>query len=146
MRSLSQSLSAGVLLVAAAAAPAYAQVYRWVDDRGVVNYANKSPSNMNGVARIDAYDTRLSIVHGSAPARGEGARVPPTPAVLTSSPPGYVDRATLEAAGRTLADRERCFAERRVDCANPTSATYDYGPAYSSSRSALPPLYGFTAR
>lgn len=142
MRALVLSLS--LLFVAAVAAPAHAQVYRWVDDRGVVNYSSKSPSNVNGVARIDAYDTRLSIVHGAAlPARAEGARMPPTPVALTSSPPGYVDRATLEAAGRTLADRERCFAERRVDCASPTAATYDHGPTYSFTRPALPPLSGY---
>jgi hypothetical protein len=144
MRAL--SLIPSVLFFAAVAAPAHAQVYRWVDDRGVVNYSSKSPSNANGVVQIDAYDTRLSIVHGATrPARADGLRVPPTPAALTSSPPGYVDRATLEAAGRTLVDRERCFAERRVDCANPTGATYDFGPAYST-RSLPPPFSAYRAQ
>jgi hypothetical protein len=31
------------LLTALLAAPAWAQVYRWVDDKGTVNYSNEGP-------------------------------------------------------------------------------------------------------
>jgi hypothetical protein len=48
--------------------------------------------------------------------------------------PSRVDRATVAALGRQLEWRERCFAERRVDCTAPTAATYDITPSYSPFR------------
>lgn len=129
------------LLLCAAALPVQAQVYRWVDDRGVINYGNKPPERAGRVTRLNGDESRLSIVpaaprlaHAAAPS------LPPAPVPLTNAAPSAIDRATVEAAGRAVAERERCFAERRVDCASPTGATYDYGPAYSPAPYRVPPV------
>jgi hypothetical protein len=126
-------------LALAAAESAPAQIYRWVDERGVVNYANRAPSDGRQVARIDARESRVSII----PIVSRGARPAALPPLTGPAPggfPGAVDRLTVSNVQGALAWRERCFAERRVDCANPTAATYDFGTAYApASPSAAPP-------
>jgi hypothetical protein len=126
------------LLLCTAALPVEAQVYRWVDDRGVINYGNKPPERAGRITRLNGEESRLSIVPGAV--RAAAPSLPPDPAAPTSAAPSAIDRATAEAAGRALAERERCFAERRVDCASPTAATYDYGPAYSPDPYRVPPV------
>jgi hypothetical protein len=133
-----RALQLGVLLCALVAAlPASGQIYRWVDDRGVVNYSNKPPADVSAV-RIDRQESRLSIIP-TAP-RGIPTYAP-TPARLLPSPvfPSNVDRATVSALGGALEWRERCFAERRVDCTNPTAATDDFGIAYPPVSLSVPP-------
>jgi hypothetical protein len=117
------------LILFLAAAPASAQVYRWVDEQGTVNYANQPPSDGRQAARIDTRESRVSII----PLREvRASRTPPmavTPA--PASFPGSVDRLTVSNLQNGLEWRERCFAERRVDCTNPTGATYDFGTTYA---------------
>lgn len=57
-----------VVLAAALAAPqaAFAQPYKWVDERGVVNYGDAPPANAKNVRRLDAASAPLSIVPGLA--------------------------------------------------------------------------------
>lgn len=57
-----------VVLAVALAAPqaAFAQPYRWVDERGVVNYGDAPPANAKNVRRLDAASAPLSIVPGLA--------------------------------------------------------------------------------
>jgi hypothetical protein len=78
----------------AAAVPASAQIYRWVDDRGVVNYANKPPAEASQAARIDTQESRVSVIP-TAPhiKRAPNAFVPSAPADFPSS----VDRLTVAA-------------------------------------------------
>lgn len=55
--------------IAAALAAAHgvcAQPYKWVDERGVVNYGDAPPANANGVRQLDAANVPLSIVPGLA--------------------------------------------------------------------------------
>lgn len=55
-----------VLLAAALATPqaAFAQLYKWVDERGVVNYGDAPPAHAKNVRRLDAAGAPLSIVPG----------------------------------------------------------------------------------
>jgi hypothetical protein len=128
-------------LVLAAAVPAHAQIYRWVDDRGVVNYANKPPADGRQAARVDTQESRLSVI----PIRSQAARIngAPPPALVPAAAAGFpsaVDRLTVSNVRGALEWRERCFAERRVDCTNPTAATYDFGTAYSPMSPSTPAL------
>lgn len=61
-------LSFLVMIAVALAAPqaAFAQLYKWVDERGVVNYGDAPPANAKGVRRLDAADAPLSVVPGLA--------------------------------------------------------------------------------
>ena len=106
-------------LTVALPASAQSEIYRWVDARGVVNYANKPP------------------------AQGTQVTAPSTSAMaLTSAPtsfPSGIDRLTGDNLQAALDWRERCFAERRVDCASPTAATYDFRSSYSPISAFAPP-------
>jgi hypothetical protein len=127
-----------VLCAVAAAVPASAQVYRWVDDRGVVNYASKPPADGRPTLRIDQQESRVSII----PTAPRGPLTPaPSAVALPSAPsgfPGLVDQTTVGALSPEL--RTRCIAERRVNCDSPTAATFDVVP--SIAQSAPPALFG----
>jgi hypothetical protein len=123
----------------AIALPASAQIYRWVDDRGVVNYANKPPAQGTRATRIDTQESRVSVIPIAQPRSGVAA------AALAATPapagfPGGTDRVTMDNLQAALDWRERCFAERRVDCTSPTAATYDFGASYSPISAYGPPL------
>lgn len=127
------------LLVAAAsiavAFPVHAQVFRWIDSGGVVNYGSKAPRGATAVVRVDGDASRLSVVHGAARSAVGSENVATTTTTVTpraALPGNTVDRSTVDTSARTLELRERCFAERRVDCTGPTAATYDFAPSYTS--------------
>ena len=126
----------------AATAPAGAQVYRWVDDRGVVNYATKPPADGRAVMRIDLQESRISVIPA---ARSPRPPLPSTAQVPTASPsfPGLVDRTTVGALAANPDWRERCIAERRVDCDSPTAATFDVVPSLAQTG---PPYGSWIAR
>jgi hypothetical protein len=117
-------LVAGALL--AVCAVARADVYKWVDARGVTTYGNKPPPGARGLTRLGPADDRLSIIPLPVP-RGEIA----APLVqFDDVPRGSVDRAAAAPAENAASRREQCFAERRVDCGAPTPATFDAVPSY----------------
>jgi hypothetical protein len=129
-------------LVGALALPAlvHAQIYRWVDDQGVTNYGNKPPPSAAGLTPLTDGESRLSVIPSprSQPAlaareRDLESRIARVERNRDALPSG-VDRATVTALGRELEWRERCFADRRVDCTAPTAATYDTTPSYSPFR------------
>ncbi|GAB4481570.1 MAG: hypothetical protein OHK0044_30150 [Burkholderiaceae bacterium] len=55
-----------LMLAAALAAPqaAFAQPYKWVDERGVVNYGDAPPADARNVRRLDLAGAPLSVVPG----------------------------------------------------------------------------------
>lgn len=118
---------------AIAAVPAAAQVYRWVDERGVVNYTGVSPGAAIPVTRLEAGSASARPLTAPVPVSRPALPLPlpPPPPPAPSVPPGNVDRATLEALGSALAARDRCAADRLLRCA--ASAT---GPAYQVVRGA----------
>lgn len=63
-----RALSMLVVISAAFAAPqaAFAQPYKWVDARGVVNYGDAPPANAKSLRRLDAESAPLSVVPGLA--------------------------------------------------------------------------------
>jgi len=116
---------------------AHGQVYKWVDQTGVVTYGNNPPPNAAGLTRLVDGDSRISVIPGSRPQPARGTPAPDLENRMTRDPqvfPSGVDRATVAALGRELEWRERCFAERRVDCTAPTAATYDTTPSFSPFR------------
>ena len=44
-----------------AAPPAGAQVYKWVDERGVINYSNQLPANPEAANRLGIVEDRVSV-------------------------------------------------------------------------------------
>jgi hypothetical protein len=93
------------LAVAFTALPAAAQIYRWVDERGVINYASTPPAPGVRVTRLGRHDALGRRAPAVPPV--PRPKLPPLPPPAASGPPGDVDRATIEALGRTLAARGR---------------------------------------
>ena len=129
-------------LISALALPqfAHAQIYKWVDEKGVTSYGNKPPPNAAGLTRLTDGESRVSVIPSSGPQPALAARERDLESRIArverdrDALPSGVDRATVAALGRQLEWRERCFAERRVDCTTPTAATYDITPSYSPFR------------
>jgi uncharacterized protein DUF4124 len=136
-------------------APAFAQVYKWVDDKGVVNYSNEAPADRKSTlldpksARVSTYST------GEAPKRA--------PAQLASASESdralhekidrlerkldaerYARQNTGDAQAQTVADARyaQCLRDRRVDCdysgMDPYYYDYGYGPYYPGIVYATP--------
>jgi hypothetical protein len=120
----------------AAAAPASAQVYRWVDDRGVVNYASAPPRDGRPAVRVDLQESRISVIPLAERAQPHPAAALPAAA---RGFPSAVDQATLGGLQRVPDWRARCIAERRVDCDDPSPATFDYTPSLAQT---APPALG----
>lgn len=45
----------------AAALPAHAQIYKWVDERGVTNYSSQPPADPKAVRKLGLVENRLSV-------------------------------------------------------------------------------------
>jgi len=120
-----------ILAVGTVALPAAAQVYRWVDERGVGTYASAPPAGVQAT-RV-ATEPSANRPALTVPAATVWAMPRPLPPVA-STPPGDVDRATLDAVGRALAARARCSAGKEPHCAgvvrrdHAPSAFARYGP------------------
>lgn len=106
-----------------AALPAGAQIYRWVDERGVINYAGVPPGAGIPVTRLEAGDSTVRTFPAPIPvSRPVLPALPPLPPPAPNAPPGNVDRATLEALGLALAARDRCSTDRLLRCTETMAA------------------------
>jgi len=118
------------------ALPAHAQIYKWVDDRGVVNYTSTPPANRKSVA-LDEDQGRVSTIEAVdyskvGPARREQAlqvRIARLEEeVARGRQTAAVDAAAAAEAYRVW--REQCIAQRRVDCDGPYATTF-VDPGYA---------------
>jgi len=144
---LSSGLAAGLLI----GASAFAQVYKWVDNRGVVNYSNEAPANRNSTVlnpksvRVSTYST------GDVPRSDQGTLIPARDPVASEK----IDRlerdleterharSLSEAQAQAAADSwyQQCLRDRRVDCDYAgADAYYDYGPYYGAVAVTRPRL------
>jgi len=95
---------------------AHAQVYKWVDAKGVVNYSSSPPPKGKGVVKLDEDNGRVTTIPAPEMRRGDPAA------------------AAAETHRRWV---EQCRADRRVDCDDPSRGAYvDPGYGY-----AYPPAY-----
>ncbi|HEX4927696.1 MAG TPA: DUF4124 domain-containing protein [Burkholderiales bacterium] len=132
---------------AAAMAPLHAQVYKWVDAKGVTHYSDKPPAGQ--AAKPHVVEERVSII-ASDPAlsaamadmRAQGARR----AELAQAE--WLQRQRLMLAAQSLAEASY-DCPYRVDCDSPFGYRYGYGyfgyayPPIVATRSfPLPPPHG----
>lgn len=124
----SKSLMWGLLLLIAGSA--HGQIYKWVDEHGVVNYSADPPQGRQS-QKVDPNAARVTVVPAAPRSPGSGAG---------GAESGLRERVTrlegdleAERARRTAGQpteeerlaraREQCLAQRRVDCdTNPYGA------------------------
>ena len=122
-----RSLFCLILALLIAAAPAWADIYKWVDEKGVVNYSATPPAKKaevkSPVKTLDTGESRLSLY--------TPARLPEAPRENTSEPlrnrveqlenqlaaeRGRRSYASAEADERKTRAYEECVRARLVDC------------------------------
>ena len=54
-------LLTSVLAAVLAAVPAYAQIYKWVDEHGVTNYSSEPPAGLKGGPKPATVADRISV-------------------------------------------------------------------------------------
>lgn len=123
-----KSLMGGLLLLMASTAQS--QIYKWVDERGVVNYS-ADPPNGRQSQKVDPNAARVTVVPSSPMPTSPGASV--SESGLRERVSRLENDLEAERARRTAGQpteeerlaraREQCLAQRRVDCdTNPYGA------------------------
>jgi Domain of unknown function (DUF4124) len=120
------------LVASALTFPAAAQLYKWTDETGTTNYGNKPPANARNVQKLDESKSRVSTVPGLKPEeiQAEQNRALQQKADSLERDAAAQRRETAGAQSSVASDaqwRERCLADRRVDCDDPSRGTFDYG-------------------
>lgn len=135
----SQAFIGSIIAIAAmmAAAPASAQLYKWVDERGVTNYSNQPPPDPKAVKTLRRVEDRLSVYspdqallqaieddqQNSLKRRNQRAQIESLENQLEAERRAR-EQAAAAAAREPQAAYERCLADGRTDC----DATYGYLP------------------
>jgi hypothetical protein len=116
----------------------HAETYKWVDEKGVVNYSNTPPANAKSV-KLDEDQGRVSTIESYDYSRGgAGTREKALQDRVTrlEQDAAYARRAAamdeVAAAEAYRLWREQCFAQRRVDCDDLYAGGYDPGYLYPS--------------
>jgi hypothetical protein len=116
------------------AAPGHAQVYKWVDEKGVVNYSNEAPADRKAT-QLDPKSSRVSIVgtdetlkRAATPSASDRVLYEKIDRLERKLDADRYARAAAEQQAQAAADSwyQQCLRDRRVDC--------DYGgmdPYYS---------------
>jgi hypothetical protein len=131
-----------ISVLSLAAAQASAQVYKWVDEKGVVNYSNEAPADRKA-AQLDPKASRLSVI-GTDDTQKRSANASET--ALTEKIDRLERKLDAERYARSMADTQtqyqtqaaadswyqQCLRDRRVDCdyAGMDPSYYGYGPYY----------------
>lgn len=125
------------------AAPARADLYKWVDDKGITNYSDKLPSDSKRAKKLAVVEDKLSV-YTPAPylmraveaARSGGsnqeARIRALEQQLEAERRARQYAAAAEAqAGQAArqAAYDQCVANRGIDCDSVNAGYYPYLPA-----------------
>ena len=141
--------SSAVLAILLAAAPAWAQVYKWVDDKGVVNYSSQPPAARNSVlldpnsVSVSTYtpDPTLKKITETTAGVNEKALAERIASLERKLDAERYTRLSLAEAHARASELqyERCLRNRRVDCDYSGIDPYNapYGPSVVVLR---PPL------
>jgi len=119
-----KALISSVILLAAASAPAHAQIYKWLDAAGKTHYSDTAPVSHK---KVDTVADRISVYAPAPALLARAAATPGSDPVLSDR----IDRLERQLRGERLARHqaelaaftqasqsvyERCVSERRVDC------------------------------
>jgi len=131
------SLVSIVIVLAAASAPAHAQIYKWVDAGGKTHYSDTAPASAKKVDtvadRVSFYTPDPSIAAHTAPAPALSDRVDSLERQLQAERLAHQQNEMAVYAQASQAAYDRCLADRRVDC----DAYGGYGP-YAAPIAVVP--------
>lgn len=140
-------LGCGALLLAGAAHAQ--QVYKWVDERGVVNYSTTAPKD-RAATKLDPESSRLTVIPAMAPPNRAAA--PGPDAAVDARLTRLEEEARRERNAQTAlanADaervrllRERCERERWVDCGDDRALYARYGGTFGGPVAGYGYAYG----
>jgi Domain of unknown function (DUF4124) len=113
------------LVAVIAGAPAWAQVYKWVDEKGVTHYSDRAPPKLEAIRKVDIVADRLSFYTPNPPLTRGSERSGGDP--VLSDKVERLERqlqierqarqyATAETQAFMTAAYEQCLADRRLDC------------------------------
>lgn len=114
---------------------AWAQIYKWVDDRGVVNYSSQPPANRKA-KELDTSAITVSVYE--APKPGQGAAAMRSEVASLGNKIEWLERQleaerqarhyAADAGARAFqAAYDQCVAQRGVDCNGIYDSFYPYG-------------------
>jgi hypothetical protein len=114
MRALLQDLILLVLL--AAAAPARAETYKWIDEKGVTNYSNHPPANLKKATRLEVVAERISFYTPEPFMKRaiEAGHAPRDRALYGDT--DWIARQRQTQAQAMQVAYDECLMQRRVDC------------------------------
>src|SRR5437899_1676150 len=121
MKALISSLVSVMGLLGVGIWPAYAQIYKWVDEAGKTHYSDQAPAGGKKPAtvadRISVYapDPTL-LARAAAPAAPDPALSDRVDRLERQLHAERLARQQYELASLAQAAYERCLSERRVDC------------------------------
>ena len=112
---------------------ALAQVYKWIDDKGVTNYSSTPPDNRKS-EKLDEDKGRVSTIEAYDASKGDAGRREQALKDRVARLEEDAQRNRQTAAAQDVASaeayrqwRERCIADRRTDCDSPYPTAYDPG-------------------
>lgn len=122
-------------IVLASPLVALAQVYKWTDDKGVVNYSSTPPDNRKS-QKLDEDKGRVSTIEAQDFSKTDAARKEQALKERVDRLEQDAQRNRQTATAQEFAAveaqrqwRERCIADRRTDCDDPYAAG-GYDPGY----------------
>ena len=122
-------------IVLASPLVALAQVYKWTDDKGVVNYSSTPPDNRKS-QKLDEDKGRVSTIEAQDFSKTDAARKEQALKERVDRLEQDAQRNRQTATAQEFAAveaqrqwRERCIADRRTDCDDPYAAG-GYDPCY----------------
>lgn len=124
MRALVQLLI--VLAASLATAPACAELYKWVDARGVTNYSNDPPSDPKSAKKLVRIENKLSVY---TPDEGfmQAVKAQHERSIKALAEPAPERQTQQVASIQAPSPYEQCLASGRLDC---DTLYGDYYPAY----------------
>ena len=118
------------LAVILSAMPAWAEIYKWVNEDGVTTYSNSPPSGTKA-KKFETVPDRISVIpqdRAVMRTQGDAARSDARIAQLERELAAARGSAPYPAnTGAAQAAYQRCLADRRVDCEFLGSGGYDSG-------------------
>lgn len=127
-----------VLVAILASAPASAQIYKWVDERGVTNYSNQPPTDPDAAKKLAIVEDRISVytpdkaLMRAIEAARQGSNQALSERVASLERQLEAERRARQyvSAAEAPAAYEPCQGGRAIDCSGFYSGYYPYFPAY----------------